>query len=126
MNDLIINIDGQEYTLVYDNAAIMMAEKKIGRSLLGFASIAGEGDEINFRSLPTLEELMIMFHAGLQSRHHGISLNTAKELYALMQANESDYEHGAFMTLLMHVIGGVTTAFFGRGAVNKAQKAKKA
>lgn len=63
----------KEYQLRINTRNIVALEKQLGCNPL---TIFGNGDRI-----PTVTEMVVILHAALQQRHHGISLNDAYDIF---------------------------------------------
>lgn len=72
-----IEIGGKEYKCVLNASSAVMAERKLGKNPLNIViDMANNTDQ-----MPSLETLLVIFHASLQKYNHGISMDDVYDIY---------------------------------------------
>lgn len=104
-----LNIGENEYKLRLSTGEVVRIEKVIGGSI--FDIFDGDG-------IPTMGNLMLLFHASLQKFQHKVNLETAYEIYDTYV----DVEEGCMedlLEILMEVLE--VSGFFKRNQIEKAK-----
>lgn len=76
MNYIDFNVGANEYKLRLTTRSIISLEKKLGANPLTiFTDLKGKTD------MPSMEKMMLVFHASLQAFHKDISLDSAYDIF---------------------------------------------